>query len=205
MSQRIADPQRRSARSQSAILKAAYELCQEQGYGRLTIEAIAARAGVGKQTIYRWWPSKGALLLDVFVEMILGRLDFEDTGDPVNDLRRRVVATAAALADDTIGPHIAALIGDAHDDLALAQALQERLVAPARAQHRELLLAGQRSGQLRDDLNVDVMADALFAPIWFRLMVTRADVSKRFAERSVEAVLSGLAATGGGTPRRRES
>jgi AcrR family transcriptional regulator len=188
---RAPNPQRRSARSQAAILKAAYELCQQQGYARLTIEGIAARAGVGKQTIYRWWPSKGAVLLEVFVDQILARLDAADTGSPLDDLRHRVNATAEVLADTTIGPHIASLLGDAQGDPALANELHERLVAPARAQHRELIRTAQDRGELRADIDADLMADALFAPIWFRLLVTKADLSPKFADDIADTVMSG--------------
>jgi AcrR family transcriptional regulator len=191
MAQRTPNPQRRSARSQAAILKAAYELCQEQGYARLTIEGIAARAGVGKQTIYRWWPSKGAVLLDVLVDQITARLDAADTGSPLDDLRRRVHITAEVLADTTIGPHIASLLGDAQGDPVLANELHERLVGPARAQHRELIHAAQNRGELRADLDADLMADALFAPIWLRLLVTKAELSLKFADNIADIVLSG--------------
>ncbi|MEV4089583.1 helix-turn-helix domain-containing protein, partial [Nonomuraea fuscirosea] len=79
------NPARRSERSRQAILDAARELVSEVGYAKLTIEAIAARAGVGKQTIYRWWPSKGAVVLDAFLalsEAGPGRsMALPDTGD----------------------------------------------------------------------------------------------------------------------------
>jgi len=172
-------------------LKAAYELCLQQGYARLTIEGIAARAGVGKQTIYRWWPSKGAVLLDVFVDQIVTRLDAASTGSPLDDLRRRVQATAEVLADTTIGPHIAGLIGDAQGDPALAKELHERLVAPARAQHRELIRTAQERGELRAGVDVDLMADAVPAPLWFRLLVTKAQLSPEFARDITDTVMSG--------------
>jgi AcrR family transcriptional regulator len=199
--QRTPNPQRRSTRSQAAILKAAYDLCQEQGYARLTIEGIAARAGVGKQTIYRWWPSKGAVLLDVLVDQITARLDAADTGSPLDDLRRRVHVTAEVLADTTIGPHIAGLLGDAQGDPALANELHERLVAPARAQHRELIRAAQERGELRADIDVDLMADALFAPLWFRLLVTKAELSPKFADDIADTVISGEADAQARSPR----
>ena len=193
MAQRPPNPERRSARSQAAILHAAYELCQQQGYARLTIEGIAARAGVGKQTIYRWWPSKGAVLLDVFVDQIIARLDAADTGSPLDDLRRRVRATAEVLADATIGPHIAGLIGDTQGDPSLARELHQRLVAPARAQHRELICAAQARGELRADIDPDLVADTLFAPLWFRLLVTRAELSPSFADNITDAVMTAWA------------
>lgn len=79
---------RRSESSRRATLDAALDLCTEKGYGRVTIEAIAARAGgVSKKTIYRWWPSKSAILLEAFTEMLVSATPFVDTGDIAKDLR----------------------------------------------------------------------------------------------------------------------
>lgn len=201
MASRSPNPQRRSARSQAAILQAAFDLCQEQGYGPVTIEAIASRAGVGKQTIYRWWPSKGALLLDVFLEMLQRQVDGIDSGDVRGDMRRRVRAVAEALADEKIGPHIAGLLGEAQLDPRLAGELASRLVLPARATHRERLAAAQRDGQLRSDIDVDVMADALFGPIWFRLLITKHPLSAAYADAIVDAAMGDWSAPPTGAVR----
>src|SRR5256884_5529820 len=122
MPERSPNPQRRNTRSQEAILKAAYQLCQEQGYGRLTIEAIAARAGVGKQTIYRWWPSKGALALDVFLQTLADALDDAEEPSGIREVfRARLRALVRQLRNRAVGPHIAALLGEAQVDPALAR------------------------------------------------------------------------------------
>ena len=84
-----------SRRSRVAILDAALALCREQGYANVTIEAIAARAGVGKQTIYRWWPSKGAVVLDAFGRVSAAANPLRDTGDIVADMRAFVTKLAA--------------------------------------------------------------------------------------------------------------
>jgi len=181
---------RRSAASHAAILKAAFELCQEHGFGRLTIEAIAARAGVGKTTIYRWWPSTGAVILDVFLDTVMERTDITDTGDARADMRHQVRALADVLADAEIGPHIAGLVGEAQTNAALANQLDERLVQPARTALHERLTAAQRDGQIRPDIDIDVTADALFAPIWFRLLVTRDHISETYADAVVDAVIT---------------
>nr|BFF16625.1 hypothetical protein GCM10025730_01460 [Promicromonospora thailandica] len=97
------DPSRRSEKSRRAVLTAAFELVQEVPYAQLTIEGIAGRAGVGKQTIYRWWPSKAAILFDAF--LLLSRSDdgatpeLPDTGDLRRDLAAVLHATVAELTD----------------------------------------------------------------------------------------------------------
>src|SRR4051812_2052510 len=102
---RTPDPARRSDRSRRAILDAALALVGEVGYNRLTIEAIAARAGVGKQTIYRWWPSKAAVLLDASLALAgdvpegEGRPGLPDTGDLAADLKRVLRATVDEFND----------------------------------------------------------------------------------------------------------
>ena len=111
-------------------------------------------------------------------------------GSPLDDLRRRVHVTAEVLADTTIGPHIAGLVGDTQSDPLLARELHQRLVAPARAQHRELICAAQSQGELRADVDPDLVADTLFAPLWFRLLVTRAELSPRFADDITDTVMT---------------
>jgi AcrR family transcriptional regulator len=172
-------------------LKAAAELARAHGYRGVTIEGVAARAGAGKQTIYRWWSSKDALLLDVFLDAITERLAAESNPNVRASLRERVQATAAILADGDIGPHVAELIGAAQHDSALATELIERLVRPARASNLEILREAQHAGELRDDIDAEVMADALFAPIWFRLLITKDRLSSRYADAVVDAVMSG--------------
>lgn len=88
---------RRSERSRRATLQAALDLCTEKGYGRVTIEAIAARAGVSKKTIYRWWPSKGAVLLEAFTDALVDATPFVDTGDIGADLRTHVAGAVKLL------------------------------------------------------------------------------------------------------------
>src|ERR1700754_5038901 len=101
---------RRSAQSREAIMRAALEMCQELGYARLTIEGIAARAGVGKQTIYRWWSSKAEVLFEAFVEFgaqAAGEAEeawegagaLPDTGDLAADLKTVLRATVDGLLD----------------------------------------------------------------------------------------------------------
>jgi AcrR family transcriptional regulator len=183
------NPRRRSAASHSAILQAAYELCQSDGYGRLTIEAIAARAGVGKQTIYRWWPSRGALMIDVFLPTVMGRSVVAAIDDIGMDVRARVRALAEVLADPEIGPHIAGLIGDAQTNPDLARRLDDRFVQPLRAALRGRLLDGQSQGYFAPDIDLDVLADTLFGPIWFRLLVTRDPLTAAYAEAVVDSAV----------------
>ncbi|MER7370679.1 TetR/AcrR family transcriptional regulator, partial [Nonomuraea wenchangensis] len=128
------DPARRSQRSRQAILTAARELITEMGYAKLSIEAIAARAGVGKQTIYRWWPSKGAVVLDAFLALSEAGpeqdMALPDTGDLEADLKVVMRATVAEFADPAFEAPIRALNTEIINDPALAAQYQEKLAGP---------------------------------------------------------------------------
>src|SRR5439155_4247349 len=116
---------RRSDRSRLAIVDAALALCREHGYARVSIEAIAARAGVGKQTIYRWWPSKGAVVLEAF-ERVAAEIPVPDTGDVASDMRPFLTDVVRLCADNTYGPHLGARIGEPQHDPSVGAALLAR-------------------------------------------------------------------------------
>ena len=120
---------RRSQRSHRAILEAALDLCAERGYGNVTVEAIAARAGVSKKTIYRWWPTKGAVVLEALHEWREDAMTFPDTGDIVADLQ----AQLEIVNEFMTGPRGAAytgLIAESQHDERLAHALADRFIRP---------------------------------------------------------------------------
>jgi AcrR family transcriptional regulator len=185
------DPRRRNPRTQQAILTAARELCDERGYGNVTIEAIAARATVGKQTIYRWWPSKGAILFDVFMQTLKGAVDIEPAADLRTSMRNRLRALVGELRKKQIGPHIAALLAETQTDGHLAQQWQERLARPARTQHLELITKAQADGQIRADVDANALADLLFGPIWLRLLVTHDPLSYAHVDQILDIVMRG--------------
>ena len=144
---------RRSEAARQAILTTALDLVGERGYAKLTIEGIAARAGVGKQTIYRWWPSKGAVLLDALLALSEdpdGAMQaLPDTGDLEADLQLVLRATVAELTDPRYDAPMRALAVEiAHDD-ALAGLWAERVDEPLRQGKLARLRSAQRSGELR--------------------------------------------------------
>src|SRR6267154_864724 len=114
------DAQRRNQRSREAILEAAYQLCAEVGYADTTMGAIAERAGVGKQTIYRWWTSKGAVILEAVDNAIGGYTDFPDTGDVAADLTAQTT-TLVTLLNTEFGRVYAGLIAAAQSEPELAK------------------------------------------------------------------------------------
>jgi AcrR family transcriptional regulator len=162
------NPVRRSEPSRRAILDAALHLCAEQGYRRLTIEAIAARAGVSKKTIYRWWPSKGAVVLEALDEMANLAVDHVDTGDLAADLHAQLTAVIELLTQQNSA--MTGLIAEALSDNDLAHDLRERAIRPRIAAFRERLRTAQAQAQFPADADLDVALDLVYGPIYHRLV-----------------------------------
>ncbi|SHG22320.1 TetR/AcrR family transcriptional regulator [Streptoalloteichus hindustanus] len=159
---------RRSESSRRAILTATQELCGENGYRRVTVEAIAARAGVSKKTIYRWWPSKGAVVLEILDEAASITADPPDTGDLAADLHTQLTEVIGLLAPSHTSP-AAGLIAEALQDPDLGRELRERVIEPRIAKFRERLRRAQQQGQLSPDADLDVALDLLYGPLYHRL------------------------------------
>ena len=195
---------RRNPASRKAILDAAFELVAEVGYSKLGIEAIAARAGVGKQTIYRWWPSKGAVLLDAYLARTQGDAGDEaalpDSGDLRADLIAVLQATVAELRDPTFAVPLRALTVAVLEDPELAAEYEHRLDAPMREMKKARLRAAQNAGQLPDDLDLDVAVDLLFAPVAQKWSATGELPSEDYVRTLVETVLAGLTRSAEGIP-----
>ncbi len=184
---------RRSEQSHQAIVAATRQLLVERGYSAVTIEAIAARAGVGKQTIYRWWPSRAALVLEAY----LSSADVVPPPAPGRtaraDIRALLSWLIAVLAQPTGGHVVAGLVGDIQHDADLAEGFH-RDVVPAR---REPMLAalerGRERGEIRADANLELAVDALHGAVFYRLLLSGEPLDAAFAARLADHLLEGLA------------
>ena len=176
-----------------AILEAARALMAETGFTGLTIEGIAERAGVGKTTIYRRWPDKANLVMDAFFTCANPKLAFPDTGTLREDLLRQMRALIREFNGPT-GQTIASLIAGMQSDAALAAAFRQQWIEARRAESRAVVERSQARGELRADIEPDVLLDALHGPLYFRLLTKYAPLNATFAERLVDLVLSGLLA-----------
>jgi AcrR family transcriptional regulator len=187
------NPARRSERSRQAILTATADLIGEVGYTKLTVEAIAARAGVGKQTIYRWWPDKGAVVLDAYLALVGADQDltFPDSGDLEADLRLVLGSTADSLADPVFEKRYRALLTAIQDDPKLAAALHDRLLKPWHAATRQRLRAAQQAGQIRND-DLDAAAELLYGPIYYRWLLRTGPISRQYVDAVIAMILRAL-------------
>ncbi|MEU3574242.1 TetR/AcrR family transcriptional regulator [Kitasatospora sp. NPDC036755] len=196
------DPARRSERARAAVLAAAIELVSEVGYGKVTIEAIAARAGVGKQTIYRWWPSKGAVVFDAFLAAGEhdGGLALPDTGDLAADLRAVLRPTSDELSDPATDRTYRALVAEILNDPALHDEYRTRLLDPLLEVTRDRLRSAREAGRLAPDADLDLAVELLYGPIYYRWQYRLGPLTHEHADRLVDAALRALdppAATGG--------
>ncbi|MEU6728825.1 TetR/AcrR family transcriptional regulator [Nonomuraea wenchangensis] len=190
------DPARRSQRSRQAILTAARELVSEVGYAKLSIEAIAARAGVGKQTIYRWWPSKGAVVLDAFLALSEGGpeqdMALPDTGDLEADLKTVMRATVAEFADPAFEGPVRALNLEIINDPALAAQYREKLAGPVDEAKKERLRSAQKAGQLAAGADLDLALELLYAPLYQRWLLRSGPLTPQYADALVDAFLKAV-------------
>ncbi|MEU8319369.1 TetR/AcrR family transcriptional regulator [Nonomuraea sp. NPDC048881] len=191
------DPARRSERSRQAILQAARELVSEVGYAKVSVEAIAARAGVGKQTIYRWWRSKGAVVFDSFLALSEGGhgdqgVTLPDTGDIEADLKTVMRATVAEFADPGFEAPIRALNLEIVADPELAAQYREKLAGPVDEAKKARLRSAQQAGQLAPDADLDLALELLYAPLYQRWLLRTGPLTPQYADALVDLALKAL-------------
>ena len=175
------------------MLAAATAILNEQGLREMSIDMVAARAGVSKATIYRWWRSKAELALDTALADARQQIPMPDTGTLVGDLRVRARATARAFGSPKLGPAMAALIGEAQADPAFAIAFRDRVIRPLRDGSRELFKRAISRGEIAEDIPIEVALDMLMAPMHYRLLLRTGRLDSKFADEVVDMLLAGLA------------
>jgi AcrR family transcriptional regulator len=187
------DPTRRNQRSHQAILTATADLLGEVGYTKLTVEAIAARAGVGKQTIYRWWPDKGALVLDAYLALVGAdqELTVPDSGDLEADLRLVLGSLVDSLGDPLFERRYRALLAAIQDDPKLAAALLDRLLKPWLAATTQRLRVAQQAGQV-GNVDLEVAAELLYGPVYYRWLLRTGPITRAYVDAVVAMTLRAL-------------
>jgi AcrR family transcriptional regulator len=186
------DPKRRNEHSRRAILDAAVALISDLGYEQTSIEAIAKRAGVGKQTIYRWWPSKGAVALEALDESLGTVVDFADTGDIVQDLRTHMAGVTNLLNSTRLGPVVQGLISAAQSDPAISLAHLEKVIEPANTFWLARIARAQASGEIRADVDPQTLIEMLFGAMYFRLLVNTRPSEPEQIDAALDIAFQGL-------------
>ncbi|GEO85356.1 MULTISPECIES: TetR/AcrR family transcriptional regulator [Alphaproteobacteria] len=181
----------RNPASEEAILQAAQAILLEGGLQAFSIEAVAKRAKAGKPTIYRWWPSKAALLLDVYHRQKDG-VPHPDTGDVREDLVQ-FLAGLMGFWRDGGGAIFRSIIAEAQSDAGALEALQSYVLSRC-LQTGEILRRGQARGTVRNDIDPDLVIELFSSFAWSRLLTSRLEVTRQQVEQIVSAVVDGVAA-----------
>jgi len=182
----------RSEDARRAILRSTLKLLQHAGFPELTIEAIAADAGVGKATVYRWWPNKGALVVDAFASSTEHKLHFPDTGSVYRDMSLQMKQVIAIFCSRR-GRIVAALLGGGQSDPELLEAFRERFLWPRRREAYKTLRRGIERGELPCNLDLDLVLDILYGSIYMRFLIRHDKLSESYVERVCRMVLDGAA------------
>ena len=177
----------------SEVLEAAGELLFEEGMAGFTIDKVASRSGASKMTLYKWWPSKGALALDGYFKRVEPELVFPDTGDIRTDLRAQLHAFVQLIGNSPAGPAISELIGQAQTDPELKTAYLQRYSSPQRALVVEAMERAKQRGQLRADLDPETVVDQLWGACYHRLLLPDQPLTEEFVDALLDNLFGGIA------------
>jgi AcrR family transcriptional regulator len=182
----------RSTAARAAILRAARALLAEGGPGAVTMEGVAARAGVGKPTVYRWWPDRHAVAMAALMEGEAERAPGR-ARSALEALRLQLRTIAERFATPT-GRHVASMIAASDGETEFSKAFRNHFVLARRAEGRAFLEQAMREGAVRRDIDVEAALDLLYGPLVFRLLMGHAPLDARFTDQVLAHALRGLGA-----------
>lgn len=180
----------RSEEARLAILRSALDLLGKNGFADLKIEEVAADANVGKATVYRWWPKKAALIADAFASSTTRRLHFPDTGSVFSDMSRQMRQLIKVFRSRK-GRIVAAILAGGQSDKELISAFRDRFLWPRRREAYSTLERGIERGELRKDIDMDLLLDSLYGPIYMRFLIRHERLTPEFVDRLCRLVLAG--------------
>ena len=186
----VSEPSRGRPRNQQthdAILEAARSLLRQEGESRFSIEKVASAAGVSKGSIYRRWPTKGALLIDLYMEGF-SEVVKEDARSFRSEVKRYLMSTVDRLRDPLWRSILCSLMVESLHDPVTAELLRLRVVVPRRAAGLALLAHAVQAKQIPDDLDHDLIMDLLFGPLWYRVLFAHGSIDTDFVERLLKQV-----------------
>ncbi len=182
-----------AAESHARILDAVYELLQERSVRDLTMEAVAKRAGVGKPTLYKWWPTKAALVLAMFKERIAVALPPPATGKAEEAIREAARALIGPL-NGQLGKVLSELIAEGQSEPAILKELFDKHIRGHAEADAADIERGKKSGELASDADPQLIIDAVFGAIFYRLLFRTAPLTEEFSDKLVRQVFRGARA-----------
>lgn len=181
----------RSAESESAILSATLHLLEQKPLRDITIEAIAEKAGVGKATIYKWWPSKAYVALEAFLVGIEAAAAAPDTGSARSDFTIHLKSLIRFYATST-GRTYSQFIAEGQSDPEFPTFFRGRFLTPRREGVKAIWQRGVDRGEIRSGLDSEIVLDLVYGPTIFRLMVGHGPLNDAEAERMIAALFEGI-------------
>jgi AcrR family transcriptional regulator len=189
-SERRAPGRPRSEEARLSILNSTLKLLAKKGFPELTIEAVAAHANVGRATVYRWWPDKAALIADAFASSTTSKLHFPDTGSVRTDMSQQMRQLVKILHSKS-GRIVSVMLGAGQSDSHLIEAFRERFLKPRRKEAYATLRRAILRGQLRKNVDMDLLLDSLYGPIYMRFLIRHDSLTPEFVEGLCELTLGG--------------
>lgn len=182
---------RPAAEVRADVLSTSFRVLLEEGLRAVTFERIAREAGASKTTLYKWWPSPGALAAEAFFAQRQPQLEFPDTGDLYADLITQLSSFVTLMTEGGAGKPIAELIGATQMDSDLAESWSRMYSLPRRELARRRLKSAQHSGELSADADLDIIVDQLWGACYHRLLVLHVPLEDLDLERLVTTCLRG--------------
>ncbi|WP_422927866.1 TetR/AcrR family transcriptional regulator [Singulisphaera sp. PoT] len=182
-------PRSESAAAHEGIMDAVYAILQEKSVRDLTMEEVARRAGVGKPTLYKWWPSKAALVMDMFEQRVVGRLAVSDTGTAEQAIRTQV-RELIRLFNGFFGKVAAEIIAEGQSDPTILAEYCQRYMFKRRAFSAGVLEHARVRGELKRPIDPELFIDMIYGPIYFRLLVRHLPLDEAFGDALVDNLLA---------------
>ena len=171
----------RSEKARKAVIRSTLSLLNRTGFHELSIEAVAAHAGVGKATVYRWWSNKAELVIDAFVSAVEKELRFPSAGPVLKSLHVQM-RRWAVIFRSPLGQIVATVIGAGQSAPEILEAFRSHWVEPRRVEARRLLRQAMSDGEIRADIDPDTALDLLYGPLYLRLLLKHAPLDEAFVD-----------------------
>lgn len=178
----------RSELSRRAIIGATISILESKGYESLKIIEVARLAGVGKQTIYRWWRSKAELVIEAVLEETEKHISVPDTGSIIKDLRQLIRASCHRLRKTSSGAIIVGLLMAGRKDAATLKIFRDQFIEARRDVIRNIFRRYQNSSEIKADINIELIMDLIFGTIWYRLLMEHAPIDEQFADELIDHI-----------------
>jgi AcrR family transcriptional regulator len=181
----------RSVEAEEAILKAALRLLEKKPLRKVTADEIAQEAGVSKATIYKWWPNKSLVALDAFLARMTEEVPMPDTGSAEQDFKQQL-QSVVTFYNSPLGRLFSQFIAEGQSDAQFLVRFQERFLYPRRNAALVMWRRGVERGEIRSDIDPEMVLDLMYGPIIFRLLAGHGSLSRAESSAMVETIFTGI-------------